>query len=160
VAFQQSGLLGITCRSPLYSIYPSFELTVHSLEQWVSVKITKAERTDQSRELQALRALAQYSSVYPGFEYIVRLLDDFLLKGPNGCHQCLVFDLLRPTLNTMVDDVHHFRERLETDIIIRVSTQILKAVDYMHEAGYAHVGTVACSRVFSRIRGTFTSLEP
>jgi serine/threonine-protein kinase SRPK3 len=29
----------------------------------------------------------------------------------------------------------------------------------MHEAGYAHGGTVAYSRVFSRIRGTFTSLN-
>lgn len=96
--------------------------------------------------------------MHPGSKYIVRLLDEFLLEGPNGCHQCLVFDLLGPTVNTMVDDAHHFGERLETDIIIRVSIQILKAVAFMHKAGYAHGGTVAFARVFPCISRHFTSL--
>ena len=56
-------------------------------------------------------------------------------------HQCLVFELLGPTVNTMVDDAHHFGERLDADTIIRISTQILEAVAFMHEAGYAHGGT-------------------
>ncbi|KIX09757.1 uncharacterized protein Z518_00838 [Rhinocladiella mackenziei CBS 650.93] len=90
------------------------------LEQWVSVKIANAERTNRSRELQVLRALAQYSNVNPGSEHIVQLLDDFLHEGPNGCHQCLVFELLGPTCQ------HN------------VSTQMLEAVAFMHEAGYAH----------------------
>ena len=29
-------------------------------------------------------------------EYIVQLLGDFLHEGPNGCHQCLVIELLGP----------------------------------------------------------------
>jgi len=110
----------------------------------VSVKIAKAERTKQSRELQILRALAQYSNKNPGSEHIVRLLDDFLHEGPNGCHQCLVFELLGPTVNIMVNDAHHFGERLDTDVIIRISTQMLEAIAFMHEAGYAHGGIAAC----------------
>lgn len=117
-------------------------LTVRRLEQWVSIKIAKAARANQSRELQSLRALSQYSNTNPnpGFEHIVRLLDDFLLEGPNGCHQCLVFELLGPTVNVMVNDAHHFGERLDTDTIIRASTQMLEAIAFMHEAGYAHGG--------------------
>ena len=110
----------------------------------MSIKIAKAERTNQPRELQALRALAQYSNVTPGSEHIVRLLDDFIHEGPNGCHQCLVFELLGPTVNTMVNEAHHFGERLDTHIIIRASSQILEGVAFMHEAGYADGGIVTC----------------
>lgn len=113
----------------------------------MSVKITKAERTKQSRELQILRALAQCSNNNPGSEHIVRLLDDFLHEGTNGCHQCLVFELLGSTVITMVNDAHHFGERLDTDVIIRISTQMLEAVVIMHEAGYAHGGIAACGLV-------------
>ncbi len=129
----------------LSSLFTSLVLTASRLEQWVSVKITKADRTNQSRELQNLRALAQYSNVNPGFEHIVQLLDDFVHEGPNGYHQCLVFELLGPTVNTLVSDAHHFGERLDTDMIIGISTQMLEAVVFMHEAGYAHGGTATYS---------------
>ena len=147
VASQQSGLpetIGVSLTCPPFT---SLLLTVRRLEQWVSVKIAKAERTKQSRELQILRALAQYSNKNPGSEHIVRLLDDFLHEGPNGCHQCLVFELLGPTVNIMVNDAHHFGERLDTDVIIRISTQMLEAVAFIHEAGYAHGGIATCGLV-------------
>ena len=131
------------------SLSTSLVLTLSRLEQWVSVKITRADRTNQSRELQSLRALAQYSNGNPGFEHIVQLLDDFVHEGPNGYHQCLVFELLGPTVSTMVNDAHHFGERLDTDMIIRISTQVLEAVASMHEAGYAHGGTVTYSLLTS-----------
>ena len=135
--------------SLLYSPFSSPVLMARRLEKWVSVKITRAERTNQSRELQILRALTQCSSVSPGSEHIVKLLDDFLHQGPNGCHQCLVFELLGPTVNVMVNDAYHFGERLDTDTIIRVSTQILEAIAFMHEAGYVHGGTVTYSLLIS-----------
>ena len=130
--------------SLLYSPFTSHVLTVLSLEQWVSVKIAKAETTNQSGELQILRALAQHSNVDPGSEHIVRLFDDFIHEGPNGCHQCLVLELLGPTVNEMVNEAHHFGERLDLDVIVRVSTQTLEAVAFLHKAGYAHGGTADC----------------
>ena len=108
----------------------------------MSVKISRADRRNQSRELQSLRALAQHSNVNPGSKFIIQILDDFVHKGPNGCHQCLVFELLGPTVYSMVKDAHYFGERLDTDTIIRASTQMLEAVAFMHEAGYAHGGII------------------
>ena len=68
-------------------------------------------------------------------------------EGPNGYHQCFVFELLGPTVNTLVSDAHLFGERLDTDVIIRISTQILKAVAFMHDAGFVNGGTVTCDCV-------------
>ena len=108
----------------------------------MSVKIITADRTNQSRELHNLRALAEHSKGSLGSEYIVQLLDDFLHEGPNGCHQCLVFELLGPTVNVLVGDYHEDGERLDTETLLKISTQLLQAVAFMHEAGYAHGGIV------------------
>jgi serine/threonine-protein kinase SRPK3 len=108
----------------------------------VSVKIITADRTNKSRELHSLQALAEHSKGSLGSERIVQLLDDFLHEGPNGCHQCLVFELLGPTVNIIADDYHGEGERLDTETLLRISTQLLQAVAFMHEAGYAHGGIV------------------
>ena len=118
----------------------SIVLTACRLEQWVSVKIIIADRTNQSRELHNLRALAEHSK--GGSEHIVQLLDDFLHEGPNGCHQCLVFELLGPTVSIYVNDHHEDGERLDTETLLKISTQLLQAVAFMHKAGYAHGGIV------------------
>lgn len=115
-------------------------LTARRCKQWVSVKITAADRTGQSRELHNLRELVQKSHRNPGSERIVRLLDEFEHHGPNGYHQCLVFELLGPTVGMEVQAAREFKERLEMDTIIKVSTQVLEAVAFMHKAGYAHGG--------------------
>lgn len=65
-------------------------------------------------------------------------------EDPNEYHQCFVFELLGPTINTLVSDVDLFGERLDTDVIIRISTQILKAVAFMHDAGFVNGGIVTC----------------
>lgn len=117
-------------------------LTAYRLKQWVSVKITTADRTNQSQELQNLEALAEHSKGSLGSKNIIRLLDDFLHEGPNGCHQCLVFELLGPTVNIIVNDYHEEGERLDTETLLKISIQLLQAVAFMHEAGYAHGGTV------------------
>jgi serine/threonine-protein kinase SRPK3 len=125
------------------------------LEQWVSVKIITADRTNQSRELHSLRALAEHSKGSPGSKHIVQLLDDFFHEGPNGCHQCLVFELLGPTVNIEVDDYYEDGERLDTETLLKISTQLLQAVTFMHEAGYAHGGIVDHSLFAFQSKQTF-----
>ena len=49
--------------------------------------------------------------------YIVHLLDDFLHQGPNGSHQCLVFELLGPSVDAVVADYGEFGDRLEPETI-------------------------------------------
>lgn len=120
-------------------------LTACRLEQWVSVKIMTADMTNKSRELHNLQTLAEHSKGSPGAERIVQLLDNFLLDGPNGCHQCLVFELLGPTVYKIVTDYAEDGDRLDVESIIKISTQLLQGVAFMHGAGYAHGGTVKYS---------------
>lgn len=110
------------------------------LDQWVSLKISTAERTDQSRELRSLRKLSELSKGSLRSEHIVQLLDDFLHEGPNGRHQCLVFELLGPTVDVMLYDYYSDGERLDTEDLLKMATQLLQAVAFIHEAGYAHGG--------------------
>lgn len=110
-----------------------------SLEIWVAIKIMTAEScTEQSRELSALRSSQQNGTS----EHIVRLLGSFIHQGPNGSHQCLVFELLGPTVDHVVSDYHASGDRLEPENILQVTKQLLQGVASIHRAGYAHGGSL------------------
>lgn len=92
-----------------------------------------------SRELQTLRHLEEHSQAnFP--TYIVQLLDSFTHEGPNGIHQCLVFELLGPTVDKVLADYHEGRDNLCPETILRMSAQLLKAVQFIHSAGMGHGG--------------------
>lgn len=145
------------CKYVFASLKTSYQtvLTAYRLDQWVSVKIITAERTNQSHELQNLRALAERSKGSLASQYIVDLLDDFLHEGPNGCHQCLVFELLGPTINIEIEDLHEIEERLDPENLLRISTQLLQALAFMHKAGFTHGGIVNFSHFAFQLKQPF-----
>lgn len=106
------------------------------LKKWVSLKITIADTPTPSRELQILQRLRQKRAT----RYIVQLLDYFIHQGPNGYHQCLVFELLGPSVDTVVADYHIGGDHLEAPTILRITRQLLQAIASIHVAGYAHGG--------------------
>ena len=99
-----------------------------------------ADITKDSHELSTLRSLAMHSGGDLCSKHIVDLLDDFLHQGPNGIHQCPVFELLGPTVDMIVSDNHTVGDLLEPEIILRLSEQLLQAIDFLHEVGYIHGG--------------------
>jgi serine/threonine-protein kinase SRPK3 len=101
-----------------------------------------AESSKQSVELHNFLSLARHRQGHPHSKYIVQLLDDFFHQGPNGTHQCLVFELLGPTVDAVVRKIHEWEEVLEPDTILRMSEQLLQAINFMHEVGYVHGGMV------------------
>ncbi|OJJ72713.1 hypothetical protein ASPBRDRAFT_65046 [Aspergillus brasiliensis CBS 101740] len=111
-------------------------------EQWVSLKIVTADATtsQRSRELQSLQFLQEYGEGRPASKYVVSLLDDSIHQGPNGTHQCLVFELLGPSVGKVIDDYYSFGDTLEMDIILRMSEQLLEAISFIHKAGMGHGG--------------------
>ena len=108
--------------------------------QWVSIKIKTADSSKHSHELLTFRSLATRSQGSLCSNYIVQLLDEFLYQGPNGNHQCLVFELLGPTLDKVVSDYHEFGDPLEPETILRLSVQLLQAIAFLHKVGYVHGG--------------------
>lgn len=110
-----------------------------------------ADSTKHSHELSTLRSLATHSQGDLCSKYIVQLLDEFLHQGPNGSHQCLVFELLGPTLDMIVSDYHTVGDPLDPETILRLSEQLLQAISFLHEVGYIHGGMPVNTYVTRRL---------
>jgi hypothetical protein len=120
------------------------------LEQWVSVKILRADLMNQSRELDNCRAIAEIVGASPSSGYFVHILDEFLHVGPNGCHQCLVFALLGPAVVVFLRNLFLEGALPNSHTVLGVTARLLHAVDYMHSIGYAHGGTVLIMMLATR----------
>lgn len=69
-----------------------------------------------------------------------RLLNCFRVTGPNGTHNCLVTELLGPTVDEILETFKEHNLTLRPDTVLRASQQLLDAVDFIHQAGIAHGG--------------------
>jgi serine/threonine protein kinase len=102
-----------------------------------------AESTERSQELTHLRSLAKRCQGNLSSRYIVQLLDRFTHQGPNGRHLCLVFELLGPSVDAVVQDYNDGGDRLDAETILKISGQLLEAISFMHGFGFAHGGMVS-----------------
>lgn len=73
------------------------------------------------------------------------LLDEFEHRGPNGIHNCLVFEPMGPNVNTMVEELPQFNPRTRAmkvryppRIARCILKQALEALSFLHENGIAH----------------------
>ncbi|KAJ5626710.1 hypothetical protein N7528_004137 [Penicillium herquei] len=107
--------------------------------QWVSLKIMTAN-SSVSRELQMLKYLEEHSQGELSSNYVVQLLDTFTHEGPNGVHRCLVFELLGPSVDQVLSDYHEGRDKIDSETVLQMSTQLLKAVRFIHSVGMCHGG--------------------
>ena len=96
--------------------------------------------TKGQAELHNLQSLGAHSAGSLGAKYIVQLLDHFVHEGPNGSHQCLVLELLGPSINTVIQRYDGRKQQLAAKTILKMSKQLLQAVDFMHSTGFAHGG--------------------
>lgn len=115
--------------------------------QWVSLKIKQSRISDgpleQDQEIQALLALEKYyaSSDQKLPRCFTRLLESFQVSGPNGTHNCLVTELVGPSVARVLRACSLFGETLRPDTVLRASRRVLQAVDFAHRAGVVHGGT-------------------
>ncbi|KAG6003520.1 hypothetical protein E4U21_001920 [Claviceps maximensis] len=101
---------------------------------WVALKIERAETTMPSRELLNHQSIHLHTEC----NSLALLMDFFVHDGPNGSHPCTVMEFLGPTISRVVNDYQNGGDRLDAQIIFRVTKQLLEAVRDLHEAGYAH----------------------
>ncbi|KAK0391163.1 hypothetical protein NLU13_0664 [Sarocladium strictum] len=116
------------------------------LGKWVALKIATADSTSASSEVSILQSLQQRPSVS---DYVPQLLDYFTHTGPNGVHQCLVSELLGPSVDTVVADYHTGGDRLASETVLMISRQLLQAIAALHEAGYGHGDINGANMVFT-----------
>ncbi|KAL3465109.1 serine protein kinase [Aspergillus heterothallicus] len=106
---------------------------------YAAIKICVADSANarqphaHSRELQTMKELASHP---PRPDHTVCMLDHFELTGPNGCHLCLVYELLGPSISDVADT---FRGgRLPGKVAKSIAKQSLMALDELHQVGIAH----------------------
>lgn len=70
---------------------------------------------------------------------IASLHDVLTIRGPNGQHQCLVFNFVGPSLKRMTDYAH----RLPSVMAHNAAQQIAKGLAHLHSIGICHGGTAS-----------------
>jgi serine/threonine-protein kinase SRPK3 len=68
---------------------------------------------------------------------IIKILDSFAHQGPNGQHQCLVFELPGPTVNQVLQFEHNeIEDKLEPELILASNIRTafyVGAIKFIHE---------------------------
>jgi len=77
--------------------------------------------------------------VHPGNEFILEMLDEFKIQGPNGTHTCIISEPLGPSVSTVLEYTDGWQ--LLSDISRRLAAQVAVGVAYLHECGIVHGGT-------------------
>jgi serine/threonine-protein kinase SRPK3 len=124
--------------------------------QWVTIKMKKARHStpemDDDPEVKVLRTLENHflSTPQENPRCFAPLLDCFHHTGPNGTHNCLVLELLGPSIQHMVATFNQFWKRDNPEYqgnfwpstVLRASRQLLQAIDFIHDAGIMHGGNL------------------
>lgn len=109
--------------------------------KYASLKVLTAESSEKNSEAAILHHLNQkrLSNGYSiGQEFLVEFLDDFEIEGPNGIHQCIVTEVLGPSLATV--DESYDEGQLPIPIAKKFAAQLMRGIAYLHGCGVVHGG--------------------
>ena len=106
-----------------------------SQNRYVSLKILSAETPLDCKELRILETITAATVAHKGREFVVQLLDHFIIDGPNGKHWCLVTKVAGDRLARKPGLPYN---SLEWPRII--SLQVAEALGFLHTLGLAHGG--------------------
>ncbi|KZV94002.1 kinase-like protein [Exidia glandulosa HHB12029] len=107
----------------------------HILGVFSALKILKADA--DGREIAILRRVQELNS-----DYIVRVLHIFEHVGPNGTHQCVVMEVLGPSIATVEDDLLYEdvypSESFPLKVAQSMALQTARALEDLHRANIVH----------------------
>jgi serine/threonine-protein kinase SRPK3 len=127
--FQLYGSPGIRSWGSFLYLYIS-NLRTHPSHVAIKVLTAKSSETTELEELNILKRINSADPSHPGYKHVIRLVDDFRIKGPHGEHQCIVFEALGQDIKGVRD---RFKDcKLPISLLKQVSKQLLLALDYLH----------------------------
>ncbi|KAF5327327.1 hypothetical protein D9619_004016 [Psilocybe cf. subviscida] len=113
-----------------------------STKTYVALKILAADAAQRSgnihsvdEELEILSQLRD-SANETGSDAVMRLFDHFLHTGPNGTHQCIVTELLGPTIDSAEEEGYF--QGLTWSVRRTIIMQIVYAIRFLHGNNIAH----------------------
>lgn len=77
------------------------------------------------------------------------MLDDFDLKGPNGFHKCIVYELLGPSIPDTID-AHFSNGRLPGKLAKLIAKQSLIGLHSLHQQNIGHGGRLPSWEYFKQ----------
>jgi serine/threonine-protein kinase SRPK3 len=113
------------------------------LDRYASLKIATANSSKDTSACQVLFHLGlkrEGGKIPPGNEFVLEMLDEFEIRGPNGTHRCIVSELLGPSLATVLEETDGCR--LPSDIYRKVAAQVAQGVAFLHACGIFHGGAL------------------
>lgn len=110
----------------------------HRENRFVALKIIVAGEFQDNTEAKVLCALASGNPDHPGQSFTISLLDEFIIAGPNGCHQCIVTEAVG--CSTESSKVETTPWKFPAGTAGAISAQILLGLDYIHSCGVVHSG--------------------
>ncbi|KAH3978977.1 hypothetical protein HBH70_097650 [Parastagonospora nodorum] len=124
--------------------------------RYVALKIMIAKAKSSVTELSILEKLSTTASIDPDSRYMTVLLDEFQHEGPNGKHQCLVFEVMGATAASLVEELPENKpkmygkvERYPKWIAKRLLLHALHGLAYLHRNGVAHGDLQSGNMLFS-----------
>eukprot|EP00475_Leptophrys_vorax_P046234 TRINITY_DN9857_c0_g3_i1.p1 TRINITY_DN9857_c0_g3~~TRINITY_DN9857_c0_g3_i1.p1 ORF type:complete len:473 (-),score=93.80 TRINITY_DN9857_c0_g3_i1:1607-3025(-) len=73
-----------------------------------------------------------------GSRYVVKLLDNFQVSGPNGIHHCMIFELLGDNLLALIRNFskqnvpNRYGKGIPIPLVRRIAREVLHGLDYLH----------------------------
>lgn len=111
-----------------------------SKDNYVALKVIKSAphyTETAADEIRLLEAIKRNDSHHPYCEKIVRLLNNFTIRGVNGIHTCLVFEALGCSLYKLI--VKNSFQGLPIRMVKSIIRQILQGLYYLHtKCGIIH----------------------
>lgn len=62
--------------------------------------MAEGDEGEGTKELQIMKKKSSHNSCW---KYFIQMLDHFIITGPNGSHQCLVYEPLAPNIPDIID---------------------------------------------------------
>lgn len=114
----------------------------HIEQRYVSLKILRAEDSEECNELQIQEHLKSQTGNRPGRAHVALLLDHFTCVSPNGSHKVLVYPIAGPTLSKMYSRNGEVRgnRRFHGELARKTAFQTVQAMDFVHSLGIVHGG--------------------
>ncbi|KAF9701433.1 hypothetical protein EKO04_000677 [Ascochyta lentis] len=113
--------------------------------KYVALKVTEAESSTACTELTILDHLSKVAHKDPNSRHTMQLLDSFRHKGPNGIHQCLVFEPMGGSAASLVEELpennpkmygipQRYPKRMAKIILLHA----LRGLSFLHQNSIVH----------------------
>lgn len=98
------------------------------------MKVVKSAKHYTETALDEIKLLERVAEADPksvGAQYVTAIVDHFMVKGPNGTHVCMTFEVLGENLLALIK--RYKSKGIPMHLVKQISKQMLLGLDYLHD---------------------------